>query len=194
MALVSSLLIADGGDFVSRAVPRLDLTFEGLAGDRHAGPTRAADARTPWHPRGTRIANTRHVSVVSVEECALVAEALGLPDLDPSLLGANLVSEGLEGLTQLPPGTRLQFPSGATIFVTEPNPPCRQPGRKIAAAFGDPALEFAFPKLAMGLRGVVGLVEREGAIALGDVIKAVKVTYRGERAGAGRALKVAAAG
>src|SRR4051812_3748979 len=181
MALIASLLIADGRYFISRAVPTLDLMFEGLAGDRHAGPTRASDARTPWHPRGTRIANTRQVSIVSVEECALAAAALGVPSLDPSLLGANLVVDGLDGLTQLAPGTRLQFPSGATIFITEPNPPCRQPGRKIAAAFGDPALEFAFPKLAMGLRGVVGLVEREGAIVLGDVIKVVKVTYFGER-------------
>lgn len=192
MPVVSSLLVADGSGFVSRAVPRLDLTFEGLAGDRHAGPTRAADARTPWHPRGTRIANTRHVSIVSVEECALVAEELGLPGLDPGLLGANLVIEGLEGLTQRPPGTRLQFPSGATVFITEPNAPCRQPGRKIAEAHGDPALEFAFPKLAIGLRGVVGLVEREGALAIGDAIRVVNVGYAGKRAETGTASRAAA--
>src|SRR3712207_9375187 len=44
------------------------------------------------------------------------------------------------------PISRLQFPSGATIFVTEANAPCRQPGRRIADAHGDPRLEFAFPK------------------------------------------------
>jgi MOSC domain-containing protein YiiM len=181
MSLLVSLLIADGGDFVSRPVAKLDLTFHGVAGDRHAGATRLSDARTPWHPRGTPIANTRHVSIVSIEECALIAVALGLPSLDPALLGANLVTGGLEGLTQLAPGTRLQFPSGATIFVTEPNPPCRQPGRKIAAAFGDRALEFAFPKKAVGLRGIVGLVEREGAVAVGDPIKVLKPACTGER-------------
>src|SRR4051794_10678754 len=179
MGLVRALLIADGRDFVSRAVPRLELTFEGLAGDRHAGPTRPADARTPWHPRGTPIANTRQVSIVSVEECARIAGLLGLSDLDPSLLGANLVLEGLDELTQRPAGTRLQFPSAATVFITEPNAPCRQPGRKIAAAFGDPALEFAFPKLAVGLRGVVGLVEREGAVAVGDAVRVVKAAAPG---------------
>ena len=193
MSLVISLLIADGGDFVARPVSHLDLTFQGLAGDRHAGATRLSDARTPWHPRGTPIANTRHVSLVSIEECALVAEALGLPSLDPALLGANVVTGALEGLTQLPPGTRLQFPSGATIFVTEPNPPCRQPGRKIAAAFGDPALEFAFPKRAMGLRGIVGLVEREGPIAAGDAIRVLRPTYRGERGSAKKRSKAGAA-
>jgi MOSC domain-containing protein YiiM len=182
MGLVRALLIADGRNFVSRAVPRLELTFEGLAGDRHAGPTRPADARTPWHPRGTPIANTRHMSIVSVEECARIAELLGLADLDPSLLGANLVVAGLDELTQRPSGTRLQFPSGATIFITEPNAPCRQPGRKIAAAFRDPALEFAFPKLAVGLRGVVGLVEREGVVAVGDAIKVVRASSAGASA------------
>jgi hypothetical protein len=175
------LLVADGGDFVSRPVERLGLTFEGLAGDRHAGRTRRADARTPWHLRGTRIANTRQVSIVSVEECALLAEVMKLLEIDPGLLGANIVLGDLSGLSQLPPGTRLQFPSGATIFVTEANAPCRQPGRKLAAAQGDPAIEFAFPKLAMGLRGVVGLVEREGDVAVGDGVKVVKVTYQGRR-------------
>lgn len=181
MALITSLLIGEGSDFVSRSVPNLDLTFTGIPGHRHAGATREADARTPWHKRGTPIANTRHVSIVSVEECALVAEALGLDFLDPALLGANVVMGGLDGLTQLPPATRLQFPSGATIFVTEPNPPCRQPGRKIAKAHGDTGLEFAFPKQAMGLRGVVGLVEREGSIAVGDAVKVIVPSYRGER-------------
>lgn len=184
MAFVSGLLIADGDDFVSRAVPSLDLTFTGIPGHRHAGATREADARTPWHKRGTPIVNTRHVSIVSVEECALVAEALGLDFLDPALLGANLVIDGLEGLTQLAPSTRLQFPSGATIFVTEPNAPCRQPGRRIARAHGDPTLEFAFPKRAMGLRGLVGLVEREGAVERGDAVKVIVPAYRGERSSA----------
>ena len=83
MPFVAALLIADGDDFVSRAAPRLDLTFSGIPGHRHVGATRPADARTPWHPRGTPIANTRHVSIVSVEECALVARALGLGYLIP---------------------------------------------------------------------------------------------------------------
>jgi MOSC domain-containing protein YiiM len=181
MSIVMSLLMADGADFVSRPVASLDLTFAGLAGDRHAGPTRPSDSRTPWHPRGTPIANTRQVSILSIEECGLIAEALGLPGVDPSLLGANIVVGGVDGLTQLPPGTRLQFPSGATVFVTEPNVPCRQPGRRIAAAHGDPALEFAFPKQAMGLRGVVGLVEREGRVAVGDRVQVVALKYLGAR-------------
>ncbi len=183
MALVTSLLIADGNDFVSRQVPSLEMTFSGIPGHRHAGATRGADARTPWHKRGTPIANTRQVSIVSVEECAQLASELGLTFVDPALLGANVVLGGLEGLSQVALATRLQFPSGATLFITEPNAPCRQPGRKIAAAHGQPSLEFAFPKRAQGLRGVVALVEREGVIAVGDAVRVITPAYRGERAG-----------
>jgi len=181
MARIAKLLIADGGDFVSRSIASLALTFAGVPGHRHEGRTRPSDARTPWHPRGTPIANTRQVSIVSVEECALLAEALGLTNLDPALLGANVVLDGLDGLTRLPPATRIQVSSGATIFITEPNAPCRQPGRRIARAHGRPELEFAFPKRATGLRGVVALVEREGTIAVGDAAKVIAPAYRGER-------------
>jgi hypothetical protein len=182
VALVTSLLLADGGSFVSRQVASLDFTFAGIPGNRHAGTTRPADARTPWHKRGTPILNTRHASIVSVEECALAAAALGIDYLDPALLGANVVVGGIEGLTQLPPATRLQFPSGATLFVTEPNAPCRQPGRMLARAHGMPELELAFAKKAQGLRGLVALVEREGVIAMGDAVKVIRPAYRGARA------------
>jgi hypothetical protein len=104
MARIAKLLIADGGDFVSRSIASLALTFAGVPGHRHEGRTRPSDARTPWHPRGTPIANTRQVSIVSVEECALLAEALGLTNLDPALLGANVVLDGLDGLTRPAPG------------------------------------------------------------------------------------------
>jgi MOSC domain-containing protein YiiM len=173
-AMVLELRIADNGkDFGSRPVDRFQLVFGGLEGDLHAGATRGADARTPWHKRGTPIANTRQVSIVSVEESALIARALDLAALDPGLLGANLVVEGIPGLTQLAPATRLQFPSGATIFVTESNPPCRQPGRKLADAHGRKDLEMAFVKQAAGLRGLVGLVEREGEVRAGDAIRII---------------------
>ncbi|WP_158806201.1 MOSC domain-containing protein [Acidisoma sp. L85] len=167
---VATLLIADGADFVSRRVETLCLTLTGIAGDRHAGPMRAADARTPWHKRGTAIANTRQISLLSVEECAEVARAMDIPVVQPELLGANLVLSEAPGLSLLPSATRLRFPSGATIFVTEQNAPCRFPAEKLAAAHGRPRLAALFPKAAIGRRGLVGIVECEGEVRTGDAV------------------------
>lgn len=170
---VTDLMIADGDDFVGRGVTALTLTFGGLLGDRHTGATRRSDTRTPWHTRGTTIANTRQLSLVSVEECAEIATALGLDILDPALLGPNLVLQGIPSLSLIPAATRLQFPSGATLFVTEQNMPCRQPGLRIAAAYGDPALAASFGRAATGRRGIVALVEREGIVQAGDPMRVI---------------------
>jgi MOSC domain-containing protein YiiM len=170
---VVRLLAADPSDFLTRPVDEFHLSLTGIAGDRHAGATRAADARAPWHSRGTPIANTRQLSFVSVEECAEVAALLGIPEVDPALLGANLLLEGFPELSFLPLATRLQFPSGATIFVTEQNAPCIHPARKLAEAHGDPRLAALFPKMAIGRRGLVGLVERAGLVRTGDAVRVV---------------------
>lgn len=171
MARIARLLVALGADFVAEPVERAPLGFGGFAGDRHAGVTRPSCSRTPWHPRGTPIANTRQVSIVSLEECADVAALLDVPEVDPRLLGANLVTEGVPALSALPPATRLRFPSGAVVFVTEENAPCRQPGAKLAAAHGRPGLAHRFATAAVGRRGLVGLVERPGDLAVGDSIE-----------------------
>lgn len=172
---LEALLLADGGDFVCRPVPAAEIVFGGIAGHRHFGTTMASDSRTPWHARGTRIFNLRQISLVSVEECAAIAAALDLPALDPAVLGANLVLAGAPALTNaIAPGMRLQFPSGATLFVTERNPPCRQPGEKLAAAHRRPELERAFVAAAKGRRGLVALVEREGLVAIGEPVKTIR--------------------
>lgn len=170
---VADLLIADAGDFVGRSVEILSLGFGGLDGDRHAGPTRRSDARTPWHRRGTMIANTRQLSLVSVEECDEIARALGIASVDPALLGPNLVLVGIASLSLMPPGTRLQFPSGATIFVTEQNIPCRHPGLRIAAAHDNPRLASAFGRAASGRRGILALVECPGRVQAGDAVRTI---------------------
>ena len=181
MARVTSVLLADGVGFVSRPVRRFELTFNGVAGDRHAGTLRPADVRTPWHKRGTPIANTRQISILSAEECAEVAALIGVALVDPALLGANMVLSGIEALSFLPIATRLQFPSGATLFVTEQNAPCRHPAAEIAAAHGDPRLAASFVKAALGRRGLVALVECPGEVAVGDEVARFAPPGRVER-------------
>lgn len=167
------VLTAATAGFVTEPVARARLVFGGIEGDRHFGAVRPACSRTPWHPRGTPIANTRQISIISVEECREIARRLGVERVEPRLIGANLVLEGDADLTGLAPATRLIFPSGAALFVTEENRPCRHPGKVLAEAFGDPRLELKFIKAAQGRRGLVAIVESEGEIAPGDAVKVI---------------------
>lgn len=173
MPVLARLLIADGEDFVSRDIDRTELVLGGIEGDRHMGPTRPSCSRMPWHRRGTEVANTRQLSLLSVEDCAAVAARLELPALDPRLLGANLVVEGIEGFSALALATRLHFPSGATVFITEENGPCIHPGHKLAKAHGRQDLVFGFVNAARHLRGLLGVVERPGPIAVGEAFKVI---------------------
>lgn len=174
-----AVLIADGTGFVTRPVPELMLTLEGIAGDRHTGFTRKAGGREPWYPRGTPIRNDRQVSIVCPRELALVASRMAIAAVAPEWIGANLVVEGLESLTALPRGTRLVLPSGAALVVNGANAPCRHAGAEIARRENArtmperEGLDLLFPKVARGLRGVIAAVERAGQVAAGDTISVV---------------------
>jgi hypothetical protein len=147
----------------------LKLLFSGPEGDCHAGLTRASDSRTlPVYPRDTDIRNVRQMTIVSVEEMQDVALAMKLDAIDPSWLGANLLTRGIPDLTLLPPSTRLQFPSGATLVVDMENLPCSQVGQVISKVH--PAEGPEFVKAARNKRGVTAWVEREGEVVPGDTI------------------------
>lgn len=149
-------------------LPRVEAGFEGFAGEDHGGLTRPSCSRVlNLHPqRGTPIRNTRQVSILSEEELSQIAAALELDALAPALLGASMVVSGVPDFSHIPPGTRLQAPSGATIAVDLENGPCNWPGREIEA--DHPGHGRAFRRAAAGRRGVTGWVERPGPIALGD--------------------------
>jgi hypothetical protein len=80
--------------------------------------------------------------------------------------------EGIPEFSGLPKGSRLAFPSGAVLVVEEDNPPCADMGAQIAATHttnsGEPVAGRMFPRYAMGLRGVVGIVDIPGSLQVGD--------------------------
>lgn len=169
--VVSALIARDPADFQSAPVSEARVTFEGFEGDRHAGLTMRTGGRHPYYPRGTEIRNTRQISIVSVEEMAESAHALGVPELLPEWLGANLLLRDIPRLTLLPPGTRLHFSRGAVLAVEGENHPCKKAGGAIEQAFPDtPGLASAFPKAALHRRGLVAWVERPGVIMPGDTV------------------------
>lgn len=162
----------DAHTLVTSRTDEARVTFEGFAGDRHAGLTRPSDGRTPHYPRGTEIRNSRQVSIVSAEELADIAAAMGLEILLPEWLGANLLLSGIPGLTRLPSGLRLFFSGGAVLVVEGENMPCPAPGRVIQAAHpGIPGLAPRFVKAARGKRGIVAWVEKPGLIRIGDHVR-----------------------
>lgn len=171
-------------DVDSRAtfeVPSLQLDFEGISGNRHYGYTKAAGGREKHYPAGTTMANNRQWSAVSEEELDAAAEIMGLDDLHPGWIGANIVVEGIPHFSQLPLVTHLFFEHkgepGPVLVVFEHNGPCTWPDPYIEeGARMKPAVGFA--KGGLNRRGLVGWVDTPGLIHTGDtvVVKTVKLS------------------
>ncbi len=161
---------ADADSLRCEALTIAMLGWDGMEGEqRHFGLTRPSCSRvTSQHKRGTEIRNVRQLSIVSAEELAEVAQKIGLDTLDPALLGASVVVEGIPSFTHLPPSSRLQMPSGATLVVDMENRPCIYPGQEIEADHAGHGK--AFKTAAKGKRGVTAWVERPGAVAVGDEV------------------------
>ena len=146
--------------------------LDGLVGERHRGFSRIAASYDP-DPTGTVRRNERQWSGVSMEELAVIRERMDLKEsLAAATLAANICVEGIPGFSQLPKGSRLLFPSGAVLLVEEGNPPCSYIGELIEArhttSSGGPAAGKLFAKAALGLRGVVGVVDVPGRLEPGD--------------------------
>lgn len=173
VAKVAALYMAPSDHFETRPVDALRLSFDGISGDFHAGATRRSGGREPWYPRGTEMRNERQLSVVAADELAIVADRMGLAEIKPEWIGANLLIEGVPHLSMLPAGTLLFFKDGVTIKVDAQNGPCRIAGRSIAEHAGMADIEagaLLFPKSAKRLRGLVAWVEKPGTIKAGEEI------------------------
>ena len=167
----------------SDPVDQIEARFSGPEGEAHGGLTRPSCSRVlAQYPRGTEIRNTRQFSVLSVEELNEIAAAMGVPSLDPALLGATMIIAGLPDLTHLPPSSRLQGAGGATLVVDMENRPCQLPAPFIEKAH--PGRGAAFKSAAKGRRGITAWVEREGVFRLDE---AVSLHIPDQRAWAGPA-------
>lgn len=152
-----------------RRVEAVKATYAGFDGDCHGGETRSSCVRVrAQYEIGTEIRNTRQISILSVEELAVVAAEMGIAEVDPQWVGANLLISGIPDLTQLPPSSRLIFDGGASLVVDMENGPCKYPGEVIEGYH--PGKGGLFPKAALGRRGVTAWVERQGMIHAGDAV------------------------
>lgn len=161
---------ADPPQLASVAADRLELRFDGVVGEAHSGLTRASCSRvSAQYPVGTTIANTRQLTLMSSDDLAAIAAAMGIAALDPALMGASVVLAGIPDFSHLPPGSRLQGASGATLVVDLENRPCKLPAKGIEARHpGKGALVLGAAK---GRRGVTAWVEAEGVLVLGETMR-----------------------
>lgn len=157
-------------DLASAALEDVMLTFAGVGTEAHGGETRPSCSRVvSQYPKGTEIRNTRQLSIVSAEDLAAIADAMEIPALDPAWIGASLMIEGIPNFTLIPPSSRLQFASGATVTVDMMNAPCHLPAPVIDRAH--PGIGGRFKTAAKHRRGITAWVEREGTVALGDEVR-----------------------
>lgn len=153
----------------SAPVAELSARFSGPEGEAHGGLTRPSCSRVvSQYAKGTEIRNTRQFALLCAGEMAEIAAEMGIEALDPALVGATMVIEGLPDFTHLPPSSRLQSQTGATLVVDMENRPCNLPARPIEARH--PGKGGAFKAAAKGRRGVTAWVECEGVFRLGDAI------------------------
>ena len=154
----------------SQSLTRLNVSFAGPEGDAHGGLTRRACSRVrAQYPEGTEIRNTRQISILSAEELAATAAEMGLAVLDPALVGASMVIEGIPDFSHVPPSSRLQGANGATVVVDLNNRPCVFPEKVIEARH--PGFGKTFKPAANARRGITAWVEREGSFTLGEAIR-----------------------
>ncbi len=149
----------------------MHLTFAGLRAESHSGLTRASCSRVrSQYPVGTEIRNTRQLSVMSAEDLAAIADAMALDRLDPALVGASLVVDGIPDFSHVPPSSRLlDEASGACLVVDMENRPCMLPAKPIETVH--PGRGRNFKTAAKTRRGVTAWVEREGVIRIGASLR-----------------------
>lgn len=121
-----------------------------------------------------KVLNTRMWSGVSIEEMMKLAIAYGLPGTEEvamqiaELIGANIVVRGIPDFTSIVPTSVLKFPDCRLMVITR-TVPCVSAGQKLAMAF--PGIDPSkFPDLALGIRGLVGMVYKAGTIHLHDEV------------------------
>jgi len=154
----------------AEAVEAVVAGFAGPEGAAHAGLTRPSCSRvTAQYPKGTTIRNTRQFSILSAEELAQIAARMGVDRLDPALVGATMVVEGIPDFSHVPPGSRLQGEGGATLVVDIENRPCTLPARPIEGRH--PGFGAKFKAAGQGRRGITAWVEREGVFRLGEALR-----------------------
>jgi len=83
-------------------------------------------------------------------------------------VGATMVVRGIPDFSHIPPSSRLQAESGATVTVDMENRPCVFPSKSLEVVH--PGKGVGFKPAAKSRRGVCAWVAAEGRVAVGDTL------------------------
>ena len=180
-ATVSWVGIGPQGARTSERRSAILLDAFGIQEDRHYGPNRTADTREAKDGIATKgevlATNPRQITILSEEDVAVIADNLGIVELLPEDVGANIILATLPEFTKnAPGGTRIVFPaSGDVLWVTGPNERCPWPGRAVEDRLGIEGIARAFKRESNWLGGVTAMVYRiqQGRIAPGDTAELI---------------------
>lgn len=180
------------------------LDHNGMPGDKHSGPTRTIKTFESPDLAGLEVINDRQLSIVDSQDMHVIADGLELPadDIEEATLlpveqflagqlAANIllrssVGDNLNSVAA--PGTVLVFGRGeeassASIRLTEYNPPCSKPMRKLSetltalgieSRLSTPELSERFKEVARARRGWLGSVYSVGKLARGQSVSVYK--------------------
>lgn len=119
------------------------------------------------YPRGIEIRNVRQFSIISAEETAAAAAEMGIDVVKPEWMSASIMVKVIPDFTRVPPSSRLQDPSGATLVIDMENRPCMYPGKEEVEP-RHPGKGKLLKSALKDRRGVMAWVEREGVLKVGD--------------------------
>ena len=149
---------------VNHDVETLTIDRAGIVGDRHNGVYREMNSREKAiFPRRALIRQHRHLVAISPYDCEVISRAMDM-EIDPALLGVNLVIERDDGkdfsLSAIPFGTYIAIggePRKQSItlqhHVTQEG--CGVTGGAIAETFDNEELRLDFVRASKKNRGIV---------------------------------------
>lgn len=173
-AILVSVHIGTRDDMSKQPCDSVTAELDGFIGDKHRNYSRIC-YQGDSEPEGTVRRNNRQWSGISQEELQEIEEALQLDrPLSAEDLGVNICIQGVAQFSLLPKGTKLIFPSGATLAVEDYNPPCTEMADKLAGLYttrsGEPVTRRQFLIETKKKRGLVGVIDVPGVINAGDSI------------------------
>lgn len=164
MGKVISVSARKGHGVGKTPLPSIELIAgQGVEGDAHCGEKVKHRSRARFNPG---LPNLRQVHLIHAEIFDDLA-AKGFV-VSPGELGENIATQGMD-LLGLPTGTRLSFPSGATVELTGLRNPCVQLDRFLPGLMSA-LLDRAVDGSLIRKGGVMAIVVSGGRIARGDAI------------------------